>query len=70
MEIILADEISRRENLRIKLRLHNAGFEDTRRLEDFDWSASITLDQRLLDAVLPWSSWTTPSMCYWWDSPV
>ena len=51
LEIILADEISRRENRRIELRLHNAGFEETCRLEDFDWSASITLDRRLLDAV-------------------
>ena len=51
LEIILADEIGRRENRRIELRLHNAGFEETCRLEDFDWSASITLDRRLLDAV-------------------
>ena len=36
---------------RTELRLHNAGFEETCRLEDFDWSASITLDRRLLDAV-------------------
>ena len=34
-----------------RLRLHGAGFEETCRLEDFDWSASITLDRRLLDAV-------------------
>ena len=34
-----------------EVRLHNAGFEETCRLEDFDWSASITLDRRLLDAV-------------------
>ena len=51
LEIILADEIGRRENRRIELRLHNAGFEETCRLEDFDWSASITMDRRLLDAV-------------------
>ena len=35
---------------RIVLRLNSAGFEETCRLEDFDWSASITLDRRLLDA--------------------
>ena len=51
LEIIVADEISRRENQRIELRLHNAGFEETCRLEDFDWAASITMDRRLLDAV-------------------
>ena len=32
-------------------RLQSAGCEETCRLEDFDWSASITLDRRLLDAV-------------------
>ena len=31
--------------------LHQAGFQETCRLEDFDWSASITMDRRLLDAV-------------------
>ena len=31
--------------------MQGAGFEETCRLEDFDWSASITLDRRLLDAV-------------------
>ena len=51
LEIILSDEVTRRENRRIELRLHNAGFEETCRLEDFDWSAPITLDRRLLDAV-------------------
>ncbi len=50
LEIILVDEVSRRENRRIELRLRAAGFEETCRLEDFDWSASITLDRRLLDA--------------------
>ena len=50
LEIILSDEVNRRENRRIELRLHNAGFEETCRLEDFDWSASVTLDRRLLDA--------------------
>ena len=32
------------------MRLQQAGFQETCRLEDFDWSASITLDRRLLDA--------------------
>ena len=41
----------RRADRRIELRLQGAGFEETCRLEDFDWSASITLDRRLLDAV-------------------
>ena len=51
LEIILSDEVNRRAHRRMEVRLHNAGFEETCRLEDFDWSASITLDRRLLDAV-------------------
>ena len=51
LEIILSDEVNRHAHRRTELRLHNAGFEETCRLEDFDWSASITLDRRLLDAV-------------------
>ena len=51
LEIILSDEVSRRENRRIEVRVRSAGFEETCRLEDFDWSAAITLDRRLLDAV-------------------
>ena len=51
LEIILADEVRRREHRRIDLRLRSAGFEEACRLEDFDWAAPITLDRRLLDAV-------------------
>ena len=51
LEIILTDEISRRENRRVEIRVRSAGFEETCRLEDFDWSVAITLDRRLLDAV-------------------
>ena len=49
LQIILTDEINRRDHRRLELRLQRAGFEQTCRLEDFDWSASITLDRRLLD---------------------
>ena len=51
LEIILSDEVNRRVHRRTDLRLKGAGFEEICRLEDFDWSASITLDRRLLDAV-------------------
>ena len=51
LEIILSDEVNRRAQRRMELRLNGAGFEETCRLEDFDWSASITLDRRLPDAV-------------------
>ena len=44
LEIILSDEVNRRAHRRTELRLHDAGFEETCRLEDFDWSASITLE--------------------------
>ena len=50
LEIILSDEVNRRAHRRTELRLQGAGFEETCRLEDFDWSASITMDRRLLDA--------------------
>ena len=51
LEIILSDEIHRRAHRRIEMRLHQAGFKETCRLEDFDWTASITLDRRLLPGV-------------------
>ena len=56
LEIILTDEVSRREHRRIENRLNRAGFEKTSRLEDFDWTAKVTLDRRLLDAAFSWTS--------------
>ena len=50
LEIICSDQVNRRADRRLERRLHNAGFEETCRLEDFDWSAAIALDRRLLDA--------------------
>ena len=50
LQIILADEVSRRDHGRLELRLRQAGFEQLCRLEDFDWSAQVRLDRRLLDA--------------------
>ena len=70
LEIILSDEVNRRAHRRTELRLHNAGFEETCRLEDFDWSASITLDRRLLDAVFSLEFSTGASMSCWWAPPV
>jgi DNA replication protein DnaC len=51
LEIILADEVTRRDNRNVEIHLQQAGFEEICRLEDFDWTASITADRRLLDAV-------------------
>ena len=51
LQIILADEVTRRDHRRLEIRLQKAGFEQICRLEDFDWNASITMDRRLVDAV-------------------
>ena len=51
LEIILADEVTRRDNRNVEIHLQQAGFEEVCRPEDFDWTASITVDRRLLDAV-------------------
>jgi DNA replication protein DnaC len=50
LEIILADEVTRRDNRNLEIHLQMAGFEEVCRLEDFDWSAQVTVDRRLLDA--------------------
>ena len=50
LEIVISDKVNRRAHRRIELRLQQAGFQETCRLEDFDRSATITLDRRLLDA--------------------
>ena len=42
LEIILSDEVNRRAQRRIELRLNGAGFEETCRLEDFDWCCCLT----------------------------
>jgi DNA replication protein DnaC len=51
LEIILADEVTRRDNRNMEIHLQQAGFEEVCRLEDFNWSAQVTIDRRLLDAV-------------------
>ena len=50
LHIILADEVARRDHGRLELRARQAGFEQVCRLEDFDWTASIRVDRRLIDA--------------------
>jgi DNA replication protein DnaC len=49
LQIVLADEVSRRDNRNLEIRLQKAGFEEICRLDDFDWNAGITLDRRLVD---------------------
>jgi DNA replication protein DnaC len=50
LQILLADEVNRRDSRNMELRLQKAGFEEVCRLDDFDWNAGITLDRSLLDA--------------------
>lgn len=50
LEVLLADEVSRRDQGRLERQVLLAGFEEVCRLEDFDWTTPITMDRRLLDA--------------------
>ena len=49
LQILLSDEISRRDQRHLEIQLQKVGFEDLCRLEDFDWTAEIKLDKKLLD---------------------
>ena len=51
LEVILSDEVNRRDVKRLRTRLEKAGFEQICSLEDFDWGAEISMDKRLIDAV-------------------
>lgn len=50
LQILLSDEVSRRDERHLEIQVQKAGFEDVCRLEDFDWAAAIKLDRKLLDA--------------------
>jgi len=50
LQTLLSDEVTRRDNRRMEMHLEKAGFEEVCRLEDFDWSAEITVDKHLLNA--------------------
>ena len=51
LQILLADEIARRDSRSLENHLQSAGFEQLCRLEDFDWTAAITVNRRMLDTV-------------------
>jgi DNA replication protein DnaC len=51
LQILLADEVTRRDNHNLEVHLQKAGFEEICRLEDFDWTSQITVNRRLLHAV-------------------
>lgn len=48
LELILSDEIERRDHKHVTNRLRDAGFEEECTLERFDWSARIRLDKARL----------------------
>jgi len=45
LELVLQDEIDRREHKSLELRIDRAGFTEERTLENFDWDAPITFDR-------------------------
>jgi len=45
LELILQDEIDRRDHKNLALRLDRAGFDEEQTLEGFDWDAPITFDR-------------------------
>ena len=48
LELVLSDEVERRDHKRVAHRLREAGFEEECTLERFDWSAKIRLDKARL----------------------
>jgi DNA replication protein DnaC len=50
LELVLQDEIDRRDQTSLALRLARAGFQEERTFEGFDWDAPVTFDrQRVKD---------------------
>ena len=45
LELVLQDEVDRREHKSLALRIHKAGFDEEKTLEDFDWDAPVTFDR-------------------------
>lgn len=45
LELVLQDEIDRRDHVGLKLRLSNAKFEEEQTFENFDWDAPVTFDK-------------------------
>lgn len=45
LELVLQDEIDRREHKNLSTRVERAGFQETHTLEDFDWDAPVTFDR-------------------------
>src|SRR5207244_13436775 len=50
LQLVLSDEVERRDHKHIETRLQDAGFDEECTLERFDWSAQIRIDKaRLMD---------------------
>jgi DNA replication protein DnaC len=49
LELVLDDEVERRQNVHLQNRLRGAGFEQECTLEGFDWSADIRVDKSRLN---------------------
>jgi DNA replication protein DnaC len=45
LELVLQDEVDRRDQKNLSLRLTRAGFEEEQTLEGFDWNALVTFDR-------------------------
>ena len=45
LELVLSDEVERRDHKNLAIRLQNAGFEEECTLERFDWLAKIRIDK-------------------------
>jgi len=45
LELVLQDEVDRRDHKNLALRLQRAGFEEEQTLEGFDWDAPVTFDR-------------------------
>ena len=46
LQLVLSDEIERRDHKRIEIRLEDAGFDEECTLERFDWSTQIRIASR------------------------
>ena len=42
LELVLQDEVDRRDHKNLEIRLSKAGFEEEQTLESFDWEAPVT----------------------------
>ena len=48
LELVLSDEVERRDHKRVEIRLQDAGFDEECTLERFDWSSQIRIDKNRL----------------------